>query len=146
MVGKQNPNASRRPARRGRGIDKTIMTTTELTTNQLHILRHSLGLDQNGHGREYRNYYCTGPDCDGYKELVTLAEIGLVELGRIDGNNHFYFLTEAGKTEARKGVVYPKLTRSQKRYQDFRDADGGMKFKEWLKAWEWRRRNKGASY
>lgn len=104
-----------------------------LTTKQIHILRHSLGLDQNGHGREYRNYYCTGLDCELYQELVTLTEAGLMQLGRIDGKNHFYFVTDAGKVEARKGVVIKKLTRSQIRYQNFLHADCGLRFGEWLK-------------
>jgi len=104
-----------------------------LSTEQIHILRHSLGLDDNGHGNEYRNYYCTGPDCTGYNDLINLAVAGLMELGRIDGNNHFYFVTDAGKAEARKGVVHKRLTRAQERYRRFLDADCGLPFGQWLK-------------
>lgn len=105
----------------------------ELTTKQIHILRHSLGLDEKGHGKEYRNYYCTGLGCDGYLEIVKLESLGFMQLGKIDGDNRFYYVTHSGKDEARKGIVYPKLTRSQKRYRDFLDADCGISFFEWLK-------------
>lgn len=104
----------------------------DITLNQIHILRHSLGLDDKGHGNQYRNYYCTGYDCDGFKEVMDLAVRGLMEFGRRDDRNLFYFVTDAGKKEALKDVVYPVLTRSQKRYQRFRDADYGASFKEWL--------------
>ena len=34
-----------------------------MTLNQLHILQHSLGRDQYGHGTDYRNHYCAGCAC-----------------------------------------------------------------------------------
>lgn len=108
----------------------------ELTTKHIHILRHSLGLDDKGHGREYRNYYCSGLDCDGYSDLIELEYFGLMKLGKIDHKNHFFYVTEEGKSEARKGVVYHKLTRDQKRYQAFRawkDVYDDITFLDWLK-------------
>jgi len=104
-----------------------------LTPKHIHILRHSLGLDENGHGNQYRNYYCSGYDCDGHPDIEELVHAGLMELGRVDGNNRFYRVTDKGRDAALKDVVYPVLTRSQKRYQRFLDADSGMRFGEWLK-------------
>lgn len=75
-----------------------------MTAIRLHILRHSLGLDEEGHGHEYRNYFATAPDCDEHGDVAALC-----------------------------GVVCPELTRSQRRYQRFLDADSGMSFGEWLK-------------
>ena len=49
-----------------------------MNEKHLHILRHSLGLDDNGHGRQYRNYYATAPDCDGYSAIQQLVEEGLM--------------------------------------------------------------------
>lgn len=99
----------------------------------LHILRHSLGLDDNGNGNQYRNYYCTGPDCSGRSDVVELEHAGLMKLGRVDGNNEFFYVTDAGKVAALKDVVYPKLTHSQRRMEAFRNADSGLTFGEWLK-------------
>lgn len=105
----------------------------EMTAKGLHILRHSIGLNDKGHGKEYRNHYCTGKDCDSYKDCCALADLGLMQTGGIDGTNIFFHVTEAGKAEARKNVEpVKKLTRSQKRYQAFLHAESGLTFIEFL--------------
>jgi hypothetical protein len=105
-----------------------------MTPNQLHILRHSLGLDQNGHGRTYRNYYCTGKNCDGYADIIALKDAGLMKFSNFinEGRDEIFTVTEDGRREALKDVVYPKLTRSQRRMQAYRNSDSGLSFKEWL--------------
>lgn len=106
-----------------------------MTANQLHILRHSLGLDEKGHGKMYRNGFATGPLCDGYKDIKELVRLGFMQRGRVSYPNHYYHVTQAGKEMAVAGVTYPKRTRAQQRYQRFLDADSGMKFIEWIKAY-----------
>ena len=44
-------------------------------------------------------------------------------------------VTEAGIEAVRhESPTPPKLTRSQRRYREFLDADSGMSFMEWVKA------------
>jgi hypothetical protein len=103
-----------------------------ITKQQLHILRHSLGLDDNGHGRSYRNYFCTGPECDSYQDCEALKEMGFMMCGQVMDKNHFYHVTLAGEGEALRDVVRPVLGASQRRYQKFLELDSGMTFKQFL--------------
>ena len=71
-----------------------------VSSRQLHILRHTLGLEQ--HGREYRNRYCPGGD--DAAECAALEEAGLMssyELDWIPGRT--YQATDAGRDLARAG-------------------------------------------
>lgn len=97
-----------------------------LTPRQLEILQHALGLDEYGrfprNWTDYtRNHFAAGagdePSC---RELISLGYM---------------------KEHARTGTFPyfncspkpPKLTRSQRRYRDFLDADSGLSFGEWMK-------------
>lgn len=107
-----------------------------LTPAQLHILRHSLGLDDNGHGNQYRNHYAIGPECDDFQELIQLCEMGLMhDLGRQSmwGGMHAFCVTPKGIGEVNFHYQPVKLTRSQIRYRNFLNTDNGMTFREWLK-------------
>jgi hypothetical protein len=110
-------------------------------------MRHSIGRDDNGHmaygaKSEYRNYFCTGKDCSNYADIQALVAAGLMRFShRINaGRDEIYFVTDAGREAALEDVVQPKLTRSQRRYREFQDADCGMKFGEWLRGEPSRRR------
>lgn len=117
-----------------------------LTPNQLHILRHSLGCDQYGQtdyrgdsdrdecfGAYHRNRYVSDPDLD----LETLVLLGYLEdRGAIQvyGDMHYYVVTKEGLTAMKEqSSKPPKLTRAQRRYRDWQDADCGLSFGEWLK-------------
>ena len=104
----------------------------------LHILRHTIGLSEAGHGRQYRNYYATAPDCYGYSEIQALVAQGLMYRSGNVGAYEAFSVTEAGRAAALKDVTYPKLTRSQRRWQKYRAAHEafGITFREWLKT-EW---------
>ena len=108
-----------------------------MTTQQLHILQHSLGLDEFSKGRMYRNNFCTGPGSDDWKDCCELAELGLMYgngASTITGWDHCFTVTEAGVEAMREASPnHPKPTRSQLRYQDFLRADSGMKFIEWVR-------------
>lgn len=106
----------------------------KITEKQLHILRHSLGLDEKGHGREYRNYYCTGKSADCFADIKDLEKRGLMFFIHTinEGRNEYWGVTKEGRTAALKDVAYPKLTRSQKRYKEFLHYDGGLTFKEFF--------------
>ncbi len=105
-----------------------------LTPRQLEILQHSLGVDQYGHGRMYRNHFCAGGgDVDICRSLV---ELGYMREHRTTELFPDYncSVTEAGKEAVRQqSPKPPKLTRSQQRYREFLHADTGYSFGEWLK-------------
>lgn len=111
-----------------------------MTPKQLHILRHSLGIDDKGRGRAYRNHFATGPDSDDFADCSALAAAGLMkDHGQISmwGGMHGFTVTDAGKAVVQDHM--PKLTRGQRMYREFQDADCGMSFGEYLK---WRHANR----
>jgi len=106
----------------------------------LDILQHSLGVDQHGQGRQYRNYFCTGPGSTDYDQCVALVGEGLMTmrkhpLGAAADDMDLFHVTEAGKAYvAEHSPPPPKLSRAQQRYRQYLDADTCMSFGEWLKA------------
>lgn len=110
----------------------------KLTAEQLHILQHSLGVDEYCRGRAYRNHYVTGPGCDGFNDCRALADAGLMKdhgkQGELTGGMHCFTVTDAGRAAVREQSPQPpKLTAGQRRYREFLDADCGVSFGEWLK-------------
>lgn len=114
-----------------------------MTPQQLHILQHSLGVDQYGQGQMYRNNFCAG----GGDEVVCRELIALGYMKQHRTTEVFpdfnCSVTEAGKAAMRaESPKPPKLSRSQIRYLEFLNLDGSMKFGEFLK---WRSRKEVAS-
>jgi len=68
----------------------------------IEILRHSLGLDYEGRGRQYRNHYCAGGD--DVQSCTELVASGHMEPMRVhpalSGGDPVFRVTELGKTEA----------------------------------------------
>lgn len=115
--------------------EQGTMTET-ITKEQLHILRHSLGLDDTGRGREYRNHYAIATSCSGWPEVQALIEKGLMkDTGVVPmwGELHGVVVTEAGKEAARQLDSMPMLTLGQRRWRAWLHADNGLTFGEWLK-------------
>jgi hypothetical protein len=103
---------------------------------QLHILRHSLGIDDAGHGTQYRNYYCAAVENDPCAALVVL---GLMSAGHFINEGasrcRYYHVTDEGKAVvAAHKPPEPVLTRSQKRYRDWLKADLDITFGEYLRS------------
>ena len=109
----------------------------ELTDKTLHILRHSLGLDDKGNGRAYRNHYCVGPGQDDFDHLQEMCRFGIMKdhgPQSIAGGMHCFTVTLDGKeAEFQNRPPQKKMTRSQKRYRKYLDGDCGLSFGEWLK-------------
>ncbi len=111
-------------------------TLLQLSTRQLEILQHALGVDKHGQGEMYRNHFCAGasdePIC---RELV---EMGFMYVFRPNASPYPYYncaVTPEGKKAVREqSPKAPKLNRAQRRYREFLKADTGMRFGEWLKA------------
>lgn len=105
----------------------------------LHILQHSLGLDDYGQGKQYRNHFVTGPDCDNWSMCMAHVEAGrMVRHGprAIFGgaDSYCFVVTDKGRAFVISNSPQPpKLTRGQRTYRRFLDCDSGMKFGEWLK-------------
>lgn len=105
-----------------------------MTPEQLQILQHSLGVDQYGQGRMYRNHFCAGgSDVAICRELVALGYMHQHQT--TDWLPYFNCsVTEDGKAAMiRESPKPPKLTRGQKRYRQFLKADTGESFGQWLK-------------
>ena len=105
-----------------------------MTKEQLHILQHSLGVNEYGQGEMYRNYYV------GYSPgIFDLIAADYMVAGRKDeitGGDRCYHVTEIGKAAMlAQSPKPPKLTQSQKRYREFLNAADAFNctFREWLK-------------
>ena len=105
-----------------------------MTERQLEILQHSLGLDQYGQGQMYRNHFCAGgSDEETCRELVALGY--MVQHETTKWLPYFNCsVTDAGKEAIkRESPRAPRLSRGQKRYRAFLEADTGESFGQWLK-------------
>jgi hypothetical protein len=101
----------------------------------LHILQHSLGVDQYGQGNMYRDHFVGGPGHSDYEACMSLAADGLMTRHEnkhvVDGV--IFIVTDAGRDFVRENSPPPpKLTRSQKRYHKYLDADSHLSFGDWL--------------
>jgi hypothetical protein len=110
-----------------------------MTPRLLEILQHALGVDEYGRTPKgftpyTRNHFCAGegdePDC---RELVALGF--MVEHAKTEWLPYFNCsVTDMGKKAMHAASPSaPKLTRSQKRYRAFLDADCDMTFFEYMK-------------
>lgn len=111
----------------------------QLPADALHILQHSLGVDQYGQGEQYRNRFVTGEGSTDHPTCMALVDAGLMT--RHDGSSlpfggmDLFYVTDAGKAfVAQNSPEPPKLTRSQQRYRRYLDADSSASFGEWLRS------------
>lgn len=104
-----------------------------MNRRQLEILQHSLGVDQYGQGRMYRNHFCAGGDDEVVcRELVALGYMETFTREFLPYYN--CIVTKAGKAAMlAESPKPPVLTRGQQRYRAFLKADSGLSFREWLK-------------
>lgn len=109
------------------------MTRKALSSRQLEVLQHALGVDQYGRGQMLRNHFCAGGDDE--ETCRSLVEIGYMETFTRSYLPYYNCTaTDAGKAAMlAESPKPPKLSRSQKRYRAFLDADSGVSFIEWLK-------------
>ncbi len=119
-----------------------------MTEKQLHILQHSLGLDEYGLVRYYRdgvehygfmptrNHFCAGDDDEpACRELVAL---GYMKEHRTTEMLPYFncSVTDEGKKAVRdESPAPPKVLRSKQRYRAFLRHDSGLSFIEWLKTY-----------
>lgn len=102
----------------------------------LHILQHSLGLNQYGQGAQCRNHYVAGGDAaDKCRELVALGYMHEHSASVLTGGEPCFTVTARGEEAVRtESLPAPKLTRGQQRYRDYvRVADCFESFGHYLK-------------
>ena len=120
-----------------------------MDANQLHILQHSLGLDEYGRGTFYRNHFVTGEGSSDHADCVALVEAGYMGIRKshpLAGGDDAFWVTEAGKRAVLDhSPVPPKLTPGQQRYQAWLDYDGSMSFIEYVKWKSQQQRQMGAA-
>jgi len=113
----------------------------EITDAQMHILQHSLGVDKYGRGEQYRNHFVTGEGSKDHAACLRLVELGLMlrRTGNaITGGDDLFWVSAYGVDYVAINSPSPppekKLTRSQRRYRKFLNADTGCSFAEWIGA------------
>lgn len=109
-----------------------------MTPAQLHILQHSLGLDEYGQGTGYRNHFVTGEGSTDHPDCMSLVELGFMEIRRakydLYGGDDVFAVTAAGKVAVTaESPAPPNLTRGQQNYRDYLAFDGGETLIEYLK-------------
>ena len=113
----------------------------------LHILQHSIGVDQYGQGVQYRNHFATGPDGKDYGKCQTLVEMGFMQdLGTraIWGEMHCFIVTDRGKEAvALHSPAPPKISRGKQRYRRYLEYGDGfdsfLDFCRWDAEQSWQR-------
>lgn len=113
-----------------------------MTLKQLQIMQHALGADQYcRRPRDSRNHFVTNPECDDGQVCESLVSLGLMlshgQQGELTGGMTLYRVTDYGiNAMLKESPSPPKLTRSQRRYQDWLDSgasDCGVTFGEFIK-------------
>jgi len=114
-------------------------TTSALSEQQLHILRHALGVGEDGCGTSYRSHFVTGKGGADHQHCMALVERGYMVQrtgNAVTGGDDLFMVTDAGRAAAREQTPHPpKLTRSQQRYRQYLRYDGGVTFGEYLRGW-----------
>ncbi len=111
--------------------------TGALPEAELHILRHALGVGDGGLDRSYRNHFVMGEGGADHKHCMALVARGFMVQragNAITGGDDLFTVNEAGRAAVQEHTPPPpKLTRSQQRFQQFLNYDGGVTFGEYLR-------------
>lgn len=107
---------------------------SELTPEQLRVLRHMLGIDkpEQDHPKPYRDYYCANP---GDPTLVELARAGAVRLYDTRGGYEWYTCTDAGRAAgiaSHKPIRYSAAKRRYIRFLSLRECYPDLSFRQYL--------------
>lgn len=105
--------------------------------SELHILQHSLGVDEYGLGEQYRNHFVTGEGSVDWPVCNELVHRGLMEVKRnhhLSGGSDCFWVTELGKKYvAENSPKPPKVSRSKQRYQRYLEyGDSFNNFRDFL--------------
>lgn len=107
----------------------------DLPADQLSILRHSLGVGEDGCAASYRNHFVTGEGGRDHALCMALVAAGLMTRhggNALTGGSDVFGATNAGRVAA-VGTP-PKLTPAQRRYREYLRTDSNLTFIEWLRS------------
>ena len=106
-----------------------------LTSELLHIMQHSLGLDQYGEGEQYRNHFCAGgKDIAKCRALVGMGYMVESDPSELPGRWPFFHVTQEGKAAVdRESPMPPNLSRSKRRYRVYLRGGFRETYGKWLK-------------
>ncbi len=113
----------------------------QLTQTQLHILQHSLGLDQYGeyqgdtHG--YRNYFTASAEHHDWPDLTALVQMGfMVKRDPCAVTDCWFSVTPQGRDAVKQeSPQKPKISKSKARYRRYLDM--GDSFDSFLAYCRW---------
>lgn len=108
---------------------------TEITSNQLAVLHHTLGLRPNQRNA-YRNHFVAGRGHHDTPHLEALVTAGLMVRVKTPGflrdDDEVFSCTDLGKAYALANLPEMPPPAKRSRYQEYQDADCGHSFSEWL--------------
>lgn len=106
-----------------------------MDAEQLHILRHALGIGDCGTKPPYRNHFVTNVDSSDHPHCMALVERGLMSRrtgNALSGGDDVFSVTADGRLAA--AGTWVKQPRSKQRYADYLHSDSNLPFGEWLRA------------
>lgn len=103
----------------------------------LHILQHSLGLDEYGQGNQYRNHFVAGgDDARKCRELVAIGFMQERKDNGLTGGSPWFSVTTQGiDAVALESPAPPKVSKSKQRYRRF--LEYGDSFDSFLDFCRW---------
>ena len=107
----------------------------DVPADQLSILRHTLGVGEDGCAPSYRNHFVTGEGGRDHALCMALVAAGLMTRhsgNALTGGSDVFGATDAGRLAA-VGTP-PKLSRSQQRYREYLRTDSNLSFIDWLRS------------
>lgn len=116
-----------------------------MNSDLLHILQHSLGLDQFGRGQQYRNHFVAGgKDVDKCEELTASGLMAKRPASLLTGGDPCFHVTAQGITAVQSESPHPpKVSRGRARYLhwlEVSDAFSDWTFGDYIKAGAYKER------
>lgn len=103
--------------------------------DQLSILRHALGIGEDGCAPSYRNHFVTGEGGSDHALCMALVAAGLMTRhsgNALSGGSDVFAATSAGRLAA--AGTPPSLTLGQRRYNEYLRTDSNLSFIDWLRS------------
>ncbi|WP_313244011.1 hypothetical protein [Stenotrophomonas rhizophila] len=110
-------------------------SVARVPADQLSILRHALGVGEDGCAPSYRNHFVTGEGGRDHALCMGLVAAGLMTRysgNALSGGSDVFGATNAGRAAA-VGTP-PKLTPGERRYNEYLRTDSNLSFIDWLRS------------
>lgn len=114
-------------------IDQSL--AAGVPADELSILRHALGVGEDGCSPSYRNHFVTGEGGRDHALCMALVAAGLMTRhsgNALTGGSDVFGATSAGRLAA-VGTP-PSLTLGQRRYNEYLRTDSNLSFIDWLRS------------